>query len=275
MDRNLPVISYVSFQSLDPAHPLTVSAQLRVPDRTTGKVPAVVIAHGSAGIDSRGSFYIEALNDAGIATLEIDMWAPRGWLGGITGRPRGVPETLPDAYGALKFLSAQPHIDAQHIGIMGFSWGGVVAMLSATQPYASLFTDGTLKFAAHVAHYPVCWVYNRVPGYEFNSFTGAPVLIQSGELDAYDHPDTGAQLVQSLPAAARSFISFKLYKRATHGWDRLQPAMTVPDPFSHLGQGGDVPFVPDPASAFEARSTAVLFFRQAFGLEVTASARSS
>jgi dienelactone hydrolase len=271
MDRNLPVISYVNFQSLDGVHPLTVSAQFRVPDGTTGKVPAVVIAHGSAGIDSRGGFYAEALNQAGIATLEIDMWAPRGWLGGITGRPRGVPETLPDAYGALKFLSTQPHIDARHIGILGFSWGGVVAMLSATQAYASRFTDGTLKFAAHVAHYPVCWVYNHVPGYEFNSFTGSPVLIQSGELDAYDHPDTGAHLVQSLPAAARSFISLKMYKHASHGWDRLQPAITVTDPFSHLGQGGEVPFVPDPELALQSRSTAVHFFQQAFGLEVAAS----
>ncbi len=270
MDRDLPIISYVSFQSLDPAHPLTVSAQFRVPAGTTGKVPAVVIAHGSAGVDGRGGFYAEALDRAGIATLEIDLWAARGWLGGIEGRPRGVPETLPDAYGALKFLSAQPHIERQHIGILGFSWGGVVTMLSATQPYASLFNDGTLKFAAHVANYPVCWVYNRVPGYEFNSFTGSPVLIQAGELDAYDTPDTGAKLVQSLPAAAQRFISLRMYKNATHGWDRLQPEMTVTDPFSHLGQGGQVPFVPNQAAAIESRTAAVRFFQQAFGLELVA-----
>ncbi len=267
-DRDLPAISYVNFQSLDPTHPLTVSAQFRVPAGTTGKVPAVVIVHGSAGVDSRGGFYAEALNQAGIATLEIDMWASRGWLGGITGRPGGVPETLPDACGALKYLSGQLHIDPQHIGILGFSWGGVVAMLSATQPYASMFTDGTLKFAAHIAHYPVCWLYNHVPGYEFISFTGSPVLIQTGELDAYDNPDTGAHLVQSLSAAARNFISHKMYKHANHAWDRLQPAMTVTDPFSHLGQGGQVPFVPDQAAAMESRSAAVRFFREAFRLEV-------
>src|SRR5688572_13980279 len=104
MDRALPVMSYVNFRSLDSSEPLTVCAQLRVPVATPGRLPAVVIAHGSAGVDSRGAFYAEALNDAGVATLEIDMWAARGWLGGVTGRPRGVPETLPDAYGALKFL---------------------------------------------------------------------------------------------------------------------------------------------------------------------------
>ena len=89
-------ISYVNFQSVDPIIPLNVSAQLRVPTIDAAeKIPAVVIVHGSCGVDGRGNFYGEALNDAGIATLEIDMWAARGWLGGISGRPRGVPETLP------------------------------------------------------------------------------------------------------------------------------------------------------------------------------------
>jgi uncharacterized protein len=270
MKHNPPIISYVSFNSLDPGCPLAVSAQLRVPEPITGKMPAVVIVHGSAGIDSRGAFYAEAFNEAGIATFEIDMWAARGWLGGVSGRPRGVPETLPDAFGALRYLSQLPHIDEQHIGILGFSWGGVVAMLCATHAYAARFTDGILKFAAHVAHYPVCWIYNHVPGYEFASFTGSPVLIQSGTLDAYDDPQAGARLVQSLPAAARSFISLKMYEGASHAWDRLQTAITVTDPFSHLGRGGEVPFVPDPEQASAARSAALLFFGQAFGLDVAA-----
>lgn len=265
-EPNLPIISYVHFQSLDPTKPITVSGQLRVPSNITGKVPAVLVVHGSGGVDSRGKFYIDALNKAGIATLEIDMWAARGWFGGITGRPRGVPETLPDAYGALKFLSEQPRIDAARIGIMGFSWGGVVTMLSATQPYTSLYNGGLLKFAAHVAHYPVCWVYNRVPGYAFNSFTGAPVLIQAGELDAYDDPDTCPKLVQSLPAWAQEFITVKVYKNATHAWDRLQPSMTVTDPFSHKGMGGDVDFIPNVGAALKSRANALRFFQNTFGL---------
>lgn len=234
---------------------------------TDDKIPAVIIVHGSAGVDSRGAFYAEALNMAGIATLEIDMWAARGWLGGILGRPRGVPETLPDAFGALKFLSEQPGIDADRIGIMGFSWGGVVSMLSATTPYNLLYTGGTLKFAAHVAHYPVCWGYNRVPGYAFNDFTGSPVLIQAGELDSYDAPDSCEQLLDSLPESAQSFMSLRVYSNATHAWDRLQPPMTVTDPFSHLGQGGEVDFIPNPPKAKLARVRALHFFEDVFGLE--------
>lgn len=267
IDPNLPIISYVNFQSVDPVQSLTVSGQLRVPPTEDGeRIPAVVIVHGSAGVDSRGKFYTEALNGAGIATLEIDMWASRGWIGGITGRPQGVPETLPDAYGALKFLSEQPRIDPERIGIMGFSWGGVVTMLTATDPYTSQYTDGTLKFAAHIAHYPVCWVYNLVPGYAFNDFTGSPLLIQAGELDAYDEPDTCLNLAQSLSASAQAFISVKVYANVTHAWDRLQPAITVSDPYSHMGLGGQVKIVPNPGKAFQSRSNALGFFQETFGM---------
>lgn len=268
IEPNLPVISYVNFQSL--ASPsLIIAGQLRIPPAEAGeKMPAVIIVHGSGGVDSRGTFYAEALNNAGIATLEIDMWAARGWLGGITGRPRGVPETMPDAYGALKFLSEQPRIDPQRIGIMGFSWGGVVTMLAATNPYTLEYTGGTLKFAAHVAQYPVCWAYNYAPGYAFNDFTGSPVLIQAGELDSYDEPDTCPNLVQSLPASAQAFISVKMYPEVTHAWDRLQPAITVSDPYSHLGAGGPVDIVPNPGKAFQSRTRAVQFFQKAFGMAI-------
>ena len=135
----LPKIYYVSYPSLDPVKPLTVAAQLRLPANTTGKIPAVVIVHGSSGIDSRGAYYADVLNKAGIATLEIDLWGARGLIGGAAGRPRGVPETLPDAYGALKYLAARPEIDPARIGILGFSWGGVVAMLTATSTNTSKY----------------------------------------------------------------------------------------------------------------------------------------
>lgn len=265
INPDVPYISDVAFPSLA-SPPLTIAGQLRVPATGADKYPAVVIVHGSAGIDSRNTFYADALNVAGIATLEIDMWAPRGWLGGVTGRPAGVPETLPDAYGALKFLAGLPHIDASRIGIMGFSWGAVVTMLTATAPYTNQYTGGVLKFAAHAPNYPVCWVYNHVPGYEFNAFTGAPVFIQAGQLDAYDLPTSCPDLVASLTPYDQTFISAVVYEGATHAWDRLEPAVTVTDPYSHLGQGGQVEFVPNPPVAARSRAATVQFFEHVFGI---------
>jgi uncharacterized protein len=263
-------VSQVSYTSLDPLKPLTVSAELRLPPLDWrrlpgGQRPAVVIVHGSSGIDSRGISYARALNAAGIATLEIDMWGARG-ISGAAGRPSGVPETLPDAYGALKYLASLPGIDSQRIGIMGFSWGGVVTMLTATSPYTQQYmADTGLAFAAHAPNYPVCWVYNRVPGYGFNAFTGAKVFLQGGELDTYDLPETCPTLAQSalIPAG---LLSVKMYANATHGFDRSEAAITITDPFSHLGRGGEVLMAPNPEAAAQSRAATLAFFKTQFGL---------
>jgi dienelactone hydrolase len=288
IDRNVPVIFDVALpQSTNKSmasgqeNPLIVGGRLQVPNTYSAagspKAPAVVLVHGSFGLDSREKLYADALNLAGIATLEIDMWAARGYVNGLDGaktqRPSGVPDTLPDAYGALEFLATKPYIDANRIGIAGFSWGGVVTMLTATKPYTSMYETSGLQFAAHAPNYPVCWVYNVVPGYEFASFTGAPILIQAGALDAYDanpngtpNPDRCPQLVASLPSADQAFISAIVYPGATHGWDRLEPPVTVTDPFSHSGAGGEVTFVPNQQVAKQSRDRMVLFFKTAFGL---------
>jgi uncharacterized protein len=256
-------VSYVSFQTLDIAKPLWEAAVLRLPSNARQPMPAVVIVHGSSGVDSRGNSYAAELNAAGIATLEIDMWSARGLAGG-NDRPKGVPLTLPDAYGAFKLLAAHPAIDAKRIGIMGFSWGGVVSMLTATKRYSEQYLGRDMRFAAHAPNYPVCWVYNRVPGYEFNDLTGTPILLQAGELDTYDLPDTCAALVNSLGEPAGKLITLKLYADAGHGWDRTEPATTIEDPYSHLGKGGKVLMAGNEAVAAKSRAATVLFFRRAF-----------
>lgn len=251
-------VSQVTYTSLSATAPLQVPAELRLPPGD--QLPAVVVVHGSAGIDSRGRFHIDALNAAGIATLEIDMWTPRGVSGGAN-RPQGVPETLPDAYGALQFLAQHPRIDPQRIGIMGFSWGGVVTMLTATNPYTDLYMGGTtLQFKAHAPLYPVCWVYNQVPGYEFAAFTGAPVFLQGGELDTYDLPNTCPNLEQAVDATAPGVLDVTMYPNATHAFDRNEPEITVNDPIAHLGAGGEVVFRYNAEAAAQARAAVVAFF---------------
>lgn len=279
IENDLPFISYVKFESADPLiqTPIpfekhVVSGQFRVPTECADEdiiCSAVVIVHGTAGVDSRGKFYAEAFNRSNIATLEIDMWAPRGWLGGITGRPDSPAEivaTLADVYGALTFLSNHPNIDPERIAIIGFSFGGVLSMLSATNPYNNLLTGGVRKFAAHIAHYPICWVYNVVPGAEFQDFTGSPVLIQVGELDGYHGPETCPNLVKSLPDDAQQFISAKVYRKAGHAWDRLQPKITVFDPFACFGEGCEVDLAPRLSTAFKSKRNAVRFLRSLFQL---------
>ena len=272
-----PAISFVEIQSLDllTQQPLTVKGKLNVPveKHKQGKChqskngsPAVVILHGSAGIDSRGDFYARALNDEGIATLEIDMWEARGVVN-LTNRPSHPIFTYPDAFAALAFLSSYPGIDPDRIGVMGFSWGGVITMASATEIYATQF-GGALRFKAHVAHYPVCYVYNN-PYISYSTFgsnagnplTGAPILIQIGEKDGYDESAAPCvALKASLSEEEQGIVTVVPYEGAYHAWDRLQVPVTAEDPFSHLGAGGTIQIKPSVDQAYKSQEKAVRFF---------------
>ncbi len=255
--------SYVSFDS-DAAPPLRIAGKLSTPELAPGaahgRAPAVVICHGSDGPDARGAFHAAALNAAGIATLEIDMWAARGVKRGAAARPGSPIETLADAFAAKRFLEAQPEIDPLRIGILGFSWGGVVSLLSATQTAAAAHVATSAPFKAHVAFYPVCWAYETVPGLSLRQLTGAPILIHAGETDAYDDPDGLDQLLARLPETARAHIKGVTHKGAGHGFDRDQPAVTIVDPFAHKGAGGPVVMAFHAEAAHAAREASVGFF---------------
>ncbi len=251
-------VAYVAFAGTgEPV--LSVAGKLGLPASTAPR-GAVLICHGSDGVDGRGAFHAEALNAAGVATLEIDMWAARGSGRGAAARPSSPLDTLGDAFGALAFLAAQPEIDAARIGVMGFSWGGVVTLVSSRRRHVERFSQGGLRFAAHAAFYPVCWAYEHVPALSLEGRTGSPILIQTGEADTYDAPDSGARLVEHLRAVGEGEVTGYAYANATHGFDRDLPAQVINDPFSHQGKGGPVTMTFHPEAAALARARCLAFF---------------
>ena len=250
------VTRLVSFSAMPSGMP--VMGVYRRPARGAVKA-AVVILHGSAGIDSRGPLHALDLARSGIATLEIDMWGARGLAGG-TQRPARVHDTLGDLWGALAWLGQQPQLDARRLGVMGFSWGGVMAMLASTQAHGTPPT-GVPVPAAQLAFYPVCWGYNRVPGYDFQTLRDTRLLILAGGLDGYDD-DPGAcpNLVAGLAETERAKIKVHVYPEALHGFNMLEPALRYPDAFAHRGRGGETGSVPDPAAREDARQRVTAFF---------------
>ena len=133
-----------------------VAGHLEFPTREAKKqAPAVLILHGSGGIDGLGEFHAKALNAAGVATLEVFMFTSGNC-------PRdGSRSNFTHVYGALNYLANRPDIDPQRIGVMGFSWGGGLSLSSTTLALTQRFTGGQLRFAAHAPFYPVCWPYLR------------------------------------------------------------------------------------------------------------------
>jgi dienelactone hydrolase len=269
-----PQTSFIQYTSpniaTSPPTPLTIKGKLSVPvvfDATLRcfvagtRLPTVLIVHGSSGVDSRGDFYQAALNDLGIATLQIDMWEARGVSGG-TNRP------------------ALPAVDAARIGVLGFSWGGVMSLGSAEQLYTGQFGGGR-RFKAHVAHYPVCYGANNTQilagfgitpaqaGTQLLNLTGAPVLIQIGSEDDYDNgTEACSALAEAVNATNGPVVRVLPYAGAFHAWDRIMVPVTVADPFGNQGSyftTGIVPTVrlePNVELAYESRRRAVAFLKR-------------
>jgi dienelactone hydrolase len=255
-------LHYIAFPTLHET-PLTVAARLRLPEGGAEKRPAVIILHGSAGPSGREGGYAKVLNEAGFATLEPDQWAARGLKGGADGRPRTVAETLPDLYGARRFLAGHPRIDAAQIGVMGFSFGGVASMLAATRAYNNRFLPDA-HFAAYMPVYPVCWLYNRAPGYEFRDLVAAPVLIVTGALDQYDNdPKASENLVAALPDADRARVRTLVMADAHHAFDMPGVDIQAKDPSSHRGEGGLVTMRYNPMATAQVHKACVAFFSDA------------
>ena len=237
-----------------------VPARFGLPLASTAKVPVVLILHGSGGVDGRGAFYAKALQEAGIATLEITMF-PRG------GRPKaGQRATMPHAAAALKWLAAQPNVDAQRLGVMGFSWGGGMTIMMSSELVQERLGKDVPKPAAFAPFYPVCsnQVRNLVnpnnPFYNAHTqMSAAPMLIHVGTRDDYEEGERPCDaLVAMWPAAAREHATVRYVEGATHGFDGQKP-MEFKDEFAR-GRGGRVSVIPSPKDAAEARQAVVSFF---------------
>lgn len=253
-------LQYVTFKSLHDK-PLDVAARLSVP-AGAGKKPAVIILHGSAGPSAREVGYAEKLNAVGIAALVPDLWSARGIAGGSEGRPKTVAETLPDVYGARAFLAGHPDVDETRIGVMGFSFGGIASMLSATRAQNSKYLKDQ-HFKAMMPVYPVASAFNRVPGFEFGDLVDAPVMLVTGALDQYDDdPEAAPKLVASLDPKDAAKITVKVMENAHHCFDMPGANVVVTDPASHRGAGGQVQMLCNEEAMLASHQIAVAFFSQ-------------
>ena len=176
----------------------------------SGKAPAIVIVHGSGGVTAaREGFWATELSQVGIAALVTDSFTPRGVSTTMDDQTRvNQTQMVGDAYAALAFLAGQPDVDATRIAVMGFSKGGVVALITAdrrTRPDAR-------GFAAHVPLYPGCTLQYRHPQ------PTAPILVLIGASDNYTGVKTCADFVERIRAAGGS-VQLKTYPGAHHGFD--------------------------------------------------------
>jgi dienelactone hydrolase len=197
---------------------VTVRANLGFPEPAKDRYPAVVVVHGLGGYRDDNEGYVAAeLRKSGFATLTYDSFAARGTTGSaMQGSPGYLTAGVADAYAALRRLSSEPRIDADRIAILGFSYGGDVAHLTAFEPLRSALNPGQGRFAAHVAFYP-SGSHGVIA--EGGAYTGSPVLMLLGEKD----DNLPVAKIESYLAYAKAAgfaapIETVIYPGAYHAW---------------------------------------------------------
>jgi len=117
----------VHFKSGD----LILAGTLYTPDNATGKLPGVVLAHGSGPVDRFGGTWITFFTNLGFAVLSYDK---RG-----VGESQGDWHTATyvdlasDLDAAVDWLARQPDVDAARLGIHATSQSGWYAPLAAAR----------------------------------------------------------------------------------------------------------------------------------------------
>lgn len=212
---------YGAFRS-GTSQPGKAVATLWLPDKPTdGKLPAVVIGHSIGGWkDSSEGRYVQPLLQAGFAVIGLDHFSGRG-ITRAADVPGAISPMTPvsDALLALKLVANHPRIDANRIGVMGLSMGGVTAELTAYELVRRrVLGDSDLKFAAHLPFYAPCgnvFINNNGP-----TLTGAPMLkLYAGKDETT--PRDKCDRIEALLSASQPGLDRRAiwYPDAYHAWE--------------------------------------------------------
>ena len=127
----------------------TIAAEFRLA-RPSGPQPVVVLMHGSGGIGSNISAWVDELNGLGISTFVIDGFTGRGLQGtGANQALLGRLNFILDIYRALE-VSQSIRVDTQRLALMGFSRGGQAALYASLKRFHQLWNKSGLDFAAYL-----------------------------------------------------------------------------------------------------------------------------
>ncbi len=214
-----------------------------------GPFPAVVLMHGCMGV---GANYVPLnnvaflLRDAGYVALVVDSFVARNVFLAVpvcSGSPPTVGDRVGDAFAANRYLSSLAFVDSRHIGLVGWSHGGIAAVMAWARNASA---PGTSRFAAVAAYYPNCFSRQDI------SSPSVPLLIISGENDDWCPARPCQTLVETAALEGHQDVSIVVYPGATHSFDT-----------TFRGRAGDFAghhLVPDLAAARDSREKLLAFF---------------
>ena len=191
----------------------------------SGRLPVVVLQHGSGGMGANIEMWARELNAMGVSTFALDGFTGRGLTHVNTNQALlGRLNFILDIYRALDVLAKHPRVDAQRIALMGFSRGGQAALYASLKRFHKMWNRSGIEFAAYIPFYPDC----ATTYVSDTDVADRPIRIFGGTQDDYNPITLCKAYVERLKAAGRD-VQVTEYPNAPHAFDvpLLPPTVVV------------------------------------------------
>jgi len=196
------------------SQPVTVAGELKIA-QGIGRLPAVVLMHGSGGISPTMEAWTRHLNSMGISTFVIDGFSGRGLTSVNQDQAKlGRLNFILDIYGALEILARHPRVDPERIVLMGFSRGGQDALYAGLKRFHETWNRSGAQFAGYIAFYPDCATTYAGE----TDVVDRPIRIFHGTPDDYNPVATCKAYVARLQEEKRD-VMLTEYPDSQHGFD--------------------------------------------------------
>ncbi len=213
----------------------TVLTAYWLPAAAKGRQPAVLALHGCGGLYAKGGGLSQRfremagrLHAQGYAVLMPDSFGSRGVAQicqtRYAERSVDVPERARDARAALAWLAAQPQVDAQRLGLLGWS-NGASTTLAVLEQRRAQPAPGEPAIAGAALFYPGCAPLERRQA----ALEGVPLLMQLGALDDWTPAQPCIALAQRLQRLPGSDVTLHVYEGSYHGFDSAAPVRVRTD----------------------------------------------
>jgi dienelactone hydrolase len=218
----------VTFDNVTPDAPVRVRGEAFEPDGA-GPYAAVVLMHGCHGVSPSIRDWGRWFRAQGYVALVVDSWRSRG-LGEQCSPGVDLPNTarFDDAIGALRWLQAQPNVDRERIGIIGWSNGGAYSLSAVNGPTAERARRRGVEIPPP-GYRAAIGVYPGACASLVNELSVRPVLILIGGDDDWTDPHE-CEALAARQRAKGADVTIVVYPGAVHYFDvEGQPRVFLAD----------------------------------------------
>jgi dienelactone hydrolase len=199
----------------------TLTGELRIASGA-GRLPLVMLQHGSGGMAANVEMWTREFNAMGISTFALDGFTGRG-LTAVNANQAllGRLNFILDNYRALEVLAKHPRIDPERIVLMGFSRGGQAALYASLKRFNALWNKSGAEFAGYIPFYPDC-ATTFVSDIEV---ADRPIRIFGGAQDDYNPIALCKSYFERLHTAGKD-VELTVYQTASHAFDNPLGSVT-------------------------------------------------